>query len=46
VDRAIVDQAPLIPPVMPEAVDVVSSQVGNYQNNPSWGFLLDQAWVK
>ena len=46
VDQDIVDVAPLIPLVIPEGVDVVSPRVGNYQNNPAWGILLDQLWVR
>lgn len=45
VDRAVVDEAPIIPLVIPQAVDLVSARVGNYQNNPAWGMLLDQVWV-
>jgi len=46
VDQALVDEVPLIPLVIPQAVDLVSPRVGNYQNNPDWGMLLDQVWVR
>ena len=26
--------------------DFTSAQVGNYQDNPMWGILLDQLWVR
>jgi hypothetical protein len=30
----------------PPRVDVVSSRVGNYQNDPQIGLRLDQFWVR
>jgi peptide/nickel transport system substrate-binding protein len=45
VDHALVDEAPMIPMVVPENLDLVSPRVGNYQNNPAWGVLLDQLWI-
>jgi peptide/nickel transport system substrate-binding protein len=45
VDRDLVDAAPVIPLVIPQNLDFVSIRVGNYQNNPAWGVLLDQLWV-
>jgi hypothetical protein len=30
----------------PNNLDFVSKRVGNYEYNPQWGLLADQAWVK
>ena len=46
VDRQTVDQAPWVPLVNPEAVDVVSERVGNYQFSPPLGMLIEQLWVR
>jgi YVTN family beta-propeller protein len=46
VDRMLVDEAPLVPMVIPQALDLVSARVRNYQNNPSWGMVFDQIWLK
>jgi peptide/nickel transport system substrate-binding protein len=45
VDRQIVDQAPAIPLLVPQGIDLVSKRVGNYQHNPAWGVILSQLWV-
>jgi peptide/nickel transport system substrate-binding protein len=45
VDRQIVDQAPAIPLLVPQGIDLVSKRVGNYQRNPAWGVILSQLWV-
>ena len=45
VDRHIVDQAPAVPLLVPEGIDLVSRRVGNYQHNPQWGVILSQLWV-
>jgi YVTN family beta-propeller protein len=45
VDRQIVDQAPAIPLLVPQGIDLVSKRVGNYQRNPGWGIILSQLWV-
>jgi YVTN family beta-propeller protein len=45
VDRHIVDQAPAIPLLVPEGIDLVSRRVGNYQHHPVWGVVLSQLWV-
>ena len=45
VDRHIVDQAPAIPLLVPQGIDLVSKRVGNYQHNPAWGVVLSQLWV-
>jgi peptide/nickel transport system substrate-binding protein len=46
IDHELTDQAPWLPTVNLNAVDVVSSRVGNYQFHPQWGILLDQLWVR
>ncbi len=45
-DRALVDQAPIVPFVNTRSLDVISRRVGDYQYNPQWGALLDQIWVR
>jgi ABC-type oligopeptide transport system substrate-binding subunit len=46
VDRALVDRAVALPWGNPRNRVLVSERVGNYQNHPLWGTLLDQLWVK
>jgi peptide/nickel transport system substrate-binding protein len=46
VDRAIVDLAPVAPLTNPVFVNFVSERVGNYQQHPLFGILLDQLWVQ
>ena len=41
-DRKLTDLAILVPTVTPNAVDVVSRHIHDYQYNPVWGALLDQ----
>jgi peptide/nickel transport system substrate-binding protein len=45
IDRAIVDQAPVVPLFTLAEADFVSRRVGNYQYSLQWGVLLDQLWV-
>ena len=45
-DRQLTDLAILVPTVVPNQVDLLSSRTGNYQHNPVWGVLLDQLWVR
>ena len=45
-DRQITNAAPWVPLFTPKLVDFVSKRVGNYQFNPLWYFLIDQAWVR
>ena len=45
-DRQITDQAVWLPTVTPRATTILSKRVGNYQNNPFWGTLIDQLWVR
>ena len=46
IDRDITNQAPWVPFANAVVLEVVSTRVGNYQYNPSWGTLLDQLWVR
>ncbi len=45
-DRRLTDLAILVPTVTPNAVDVVSRHIHNYQYNPVWGALLDQLSIR
>ena len=45
IDSQIVDEAPWVPLLNRQAVDVLSRRVGNYQHSPN-GLLLDQLWVR
>jgi peptide/nickel transport system substrate-binding protein len=44
-DRKLTDLAILLPTVTPNAVDVVSRHINDYQYNPVWGALLDQLTI-
>ena len=46
IERDIVDLAPWVPLFTPSHAHVLSERVGNYQDNPEWGCLLDQLWVR
>jgi peptide/nickel transport system substrate-binding protein len=46
VDQTITDQADWVPTINNRSVDLVSLRLSNYQFNPVWGFLPDQAWVR
>jgi ABC-type transport system substrate-binding protein/class 3 adenylate cyclase len=46
IDRAVADSAPVIPISNHLWWDFVARRVGNYQNNPQWGVLVDQLWVR
>jgi peptide/nickel transport system substrate-binding protein len=47
VDRAVVDEAPLVPLDNAKAVDVVSKRVGVYlYSGRGFGVLIDQLWVR
>jgi peptide/nickel transport system substrate-binding protein len=46
IDRKVADSAPVIPISNSLAWDFVAGRVGNYQNNPQWGMLVDQLWVR
>ncbi len=45
-ERAILEQAPLVPGFTQEDVTFLSKRVGNFQYHPQWGVLLDQLWVR
>jgi YVTN family beta-propeller protein len=46
IDRALVDQATIVPVFNRQGVDFLSKRVGNYQHNPLFGLLVDQLWVR
>lgn len=47
VDRALVDQAVVVPLVNPKTVEVLSKRVGDYQYSANgFGALIDQLWVR
>jgi YVTN family beta-propeller protein len=46
VEQSLLAHAPVVPAYNRRNVDFVSKRAGNYQYNPQWGLLLDQAWVK
>jgi ABC-type transport system substrate-binding protein len=45
-DRRMTDDAASVPLVNPSTVDFASRRVGNYQDNPQLGALIDQLWVR
>ena len=45
-DRIVTDQAPYVPVDNGGTAGFVSSRVGNYQESPVYGPLLDQMWVR
>jgi YVTN family beta-propeller protein len=45
-DRVVTDQAPWVPLFSWGSTVLVSSRVGNYQESPGYGPLLDQLWVR
>jgi len=46
VDRIVTDQAPWVPIFNQAATSFVSARIGNYQESPNYGPLLDQMWVR
>jgi len=46
VDRQLTDDAVWVPTVTQRDVEITSRRLRNYQYNPVWGFLADQAWVQ
>lgn len=46
VDRKVTDQAPWVPVFNQASTMFVSPRVGNYQDSPEYGPLLDQMWVR
>jgi peptide/nickel transport system substrate-binding protein len=45
-ERAVLEQAPIVPRDNPENVAFVAKGIGNFQNHPESGVLLDQLWLK
>ena len=45
-DRIVTDQAPYVPVLNVGTAGFVSSRVGNYQESPVYGLLVDQMWVR
>jgi peptide/nickel transport system substrate-binding protein len=46
VDRRLTDAAEWVPTVASREVELTSDRLRNYEYNPVWGFLADQAWVR
>jgi YVTN family beta-propeller protein len=46
VDRIVTDQSPWVPVLNGKSTTLISSRVGNYQESPEYGPLLDQMWVR
>jgi YVTN family beta-propeller protein len=45
-DRIVTDQAPYVPVSNRSFAGFVSSRLGNYQESPVYGLLVDQMWVR
>ena len=45
-DHIVTDQAPYVPVLNVGTAGFVSSRVGNYQESPVYGLLVDQMWVR
>jgi YVTN family beta-propeller protein len=45
IDRQLTNNAIWVPTVSENEVDLVSKRLHNYEYNPVWGFLTDQAWI-
>jgi YVTN family beta-propeller protein len=46
VDRELTNNAVWVPTVATREVELTSDRLRNYQYNPVWGFLADQAWLQ
>jgi peptide/nickel transport system substrate-binding protein len=46
IERQLIDNAPIVPILNPNAFDFVSKRAGNYQYNPGTGALREQLWVR
>ena len=46
VDRQLTNAAVWVPTVASREVELTSDRLRNYEYNPVWGFLADQAWVR
>jgi ABC-type transport system substrate-binding protein len=45
IDDQLTNQAVWVPTVAAREVEVTSRRLHNYEYNPVWGFLADQAWL-
>jgi peptide/nickel transport system substrate-binding protein len=45
IDHQLTDNAVWVPTVNEREVDLISKRLRNYEYNPVWGFLADQAWL-
>ena len=46
IDHQLTDNAIWVPTVNEREIDLVSKRLRNYEFNPVWGFLADQAWLR
>ena len=46
IDRQLTNAAEWVPTVASREVELTSDRLRNYEYNPVWGFLADQAWVR
>jgi hypothetical protein len=46
IDRDVADDAVVVPISNELGWDFVARRVGNYQNNPQLGMLVDELWVR
>jgi hypothetical protein len=46
IDRQLINAAVWVPTVAGREVELTSARLRNYEYNPVWGFLADQAWVR
>jgi YVTN family beta-propeller protein len=46
IDRQLTDNAVWVPTVTQRDIEITSSRLRNYQYNPVWGLLADQAWLR
>ena len=42
----ILHQAPIVPTYNKDNVSFIGSHVGNFEENPQWGVLVDQLWMR
>ena len=45
-ERMILHQAPIVPTYNKDNVSFIGSHVGNFEENPQWGVLVDQLWMR
>jgi ABC-type transport system substrate-binding protein len=45
-ERMILRQAPIVPTYNKDDVAFIGNRVGHFEQNPQWGVLLDQLWVR